>query len=796
MSLENKRFIFFLPDTGKSQLFGIVRIRNTRGKYYVIDLRKSKFAEKKKELIYQLRRLYTPLGGKELRTINIPEYRKIIGLIKNILKDAARLIYRTKYTAEFFVIKYETRNGINVIVILDLRSTHDEFYNIPVAWGHEQAKGSLPETYCIVIGYKDVADSYVRGKEGEETEEAVIVKRGFVCPLTLIHRESKNNIEKYLKNICPRVRVCRSIEDKYVSKGWRQAGKLYGSDKIQYVIDTHSSIEYRAISKEEDHENKFNPVSFIQFQPVKADIYMKLYGFRLSLRRYPRAFIANIPYDDAFRFESLIYDTNALKIRFDSRWLLTHYIYHMFNDPYLFYYTALKILLIKKAKGIITDPSSSHRYPQLTISALRKVLYKYLKSTSSFEHEFNIYTNRLLNIDLKKDKDILRIVEIIAIHTFAHLLYLAVLDALNTSWDELGFVINRAYMKSNESEEDNIVSEYLSPKYYEMYIFEKADGGLGYFDPKGTNIFEFITNKMLGSLNTLKNMFSKLDKRITEYRKEIYNSYYNEAIKKAGTIGSSKINEIINELAELSRRIKRISHRYGRDYTLIPVWLIRYGTETIDLNDRERRVFSPLLPVILSSLYDIYWDTSPNDLVIKYECAFYDLIQHFTLSRIYAEHIIDDLIRSVKTGKPIINPIQSPMRKVIFDFVRGSSINAYYSPWIDEEGESLIKEILENEQLREVYIVVRNREEAEKLRGFRDKRAKIIPLETIFTRPLHGKLFVSDNGVVLNYSANLLETSLIRNIESYSAVWDPMLAKSLLGFTKLLYNTYLKTRSF
>ncbi|MCD6300787.1 MAG: hypothetical protein J7L82_01805, partial [Staphylothermus sp.] len=780
-------FIFIPPRTEK--IYYVVRKRGNN--YYVYDLSMKKYKPYIDGLNRELRDLYVGLGGKELRLFNIPAYEDVINtLIKignKIQKDSKR---RDKGVPEYVVFTVRRSNDERVIFIIDLRGLDEDHKDIPLAWNYEEAGKGFPETFCFVIGYRDVLKYVGEKSEDEETAEGVapgkVSKRIFSCPLIKVLGEASNSdiLINYMAKICKRIHRCKNLEEN------KKLYRMRGTDVLNYVIQTRSALTYKFLHPQNIPNEKYTLSSIIEVNKYnEANITLELRGFKLELRKYPMIYVGTFDYDKSFRFKSTIDKTKAIEFSIDARWLVFHYLYYINKDPYLRLLTALKALLIDKAKGFVPNPARALYYdPKLSISKLGKTIERYLNDPEELTNDLNDYVNSLVNITIK-DRKLLNLIETIAIHTFAHLIYIAFLQMLDTDEDEIGVIIDKEYSKNHNAEEITLYpfDEFLEPKIYKIIIYEKADSGLGYFDK---NIHELM-NDLYKVFEKLNHNYIKISNDLLSYRQDIRNHYYEEIQK---TIEVNKFNEVKKLLSTLEKLSKSLLLWYSnvdstREYTLLPGWLVRYGIrmEHFKLTSEEKSFLESTMWLILDSLYDLYWDVSPYDLIVKRECIYPDLIRYFTLSRAYAVHLLSDLIKNYKSPYFVANPLTKKAGEIFDKIKHGSIEHVFYTPWIDKQGKQLIENILYHPSSEEIYVVVREHIREQNI--FNHPNIKSIVLKEISSAPLHAKLYANADGEVIITSQNLLRTSLRDNIENYSYFIDHILARALIAFTKTLHNS-------
>jgi len=776
-------FVFIPPKTKK--VYYIVRKRNDN--YYIYDLSKHGLKPFINELNRELRDLYVEIGGKELRLFKIPPYSKLLDTFIDIAKKLPNIERGDKPEFVVFVVKH--RDQV-VNFILDLRGLDKEINDIPLAWNHEEAGKGFPETYCFVIGYRDVLKHIAQIGEDEESIEGVapgkVSKRKVSCPLLKVAREASNQeiITKYLAKICKRFHRCKSLED---NRGFY---RMRGTDVLDYIIQTRSALQYTFMPKSTPSE-KYSVSAIIDTKKYsKADIILELQGFKLELRRYPMIYVGTFRYDDNFEFKSTISNTKAIEFNIDSRWLIFHYIYYMLRDPYLKLSTTLKYMLIDKANAFIPEPARALYYdPRLSISSLRRILEEYLSKPEKLSSDLNEYIRKIENITFN-DKKLISLIETTALHSFAHILYLAFLQMFEADEDEIGFIIEKEY-EETAKDEYNVYpfDEFLDPRLhrYKVIVYEKADAGLGYMDLKLRDLMD----NLFSVFKTFKKSYEKITQDITVYRNNIYNYYYKNILQTIATRKYSNLENLIKELEELNKAILTINEQKGlKDYTVLPGWLIRYGIniDRYALSSDEKSFIESTIWLILDSLYDLYWDASPYDLVIKQECVYPDLIRYFTLSRTYAAYLISDLIENYNSPYFVASPLTKKAGEIFNEIKHGSSEHAFYTPWIDEHGKRLIDDIIYHPSTQSIYVVVRELEDRE----INIEKAKLIVLKKVFSAPLHAKLYVNSSGEVIITSQNLLRASLKGNIENYSYFIDHVLAKSVLAFSNILFNTALE----
>ncbi len=788
MTLDSIRMPFLYPEANKVFVIADVYWKSKRGsssKIYILD-----FTEHIEGLIDKIHRLHSPLGGKNLRIVIIPKYTELINTIReylreNIPKHPALKSYSGRIRSIqplFFIMKFELGHKI-VNIFIDLNELPRDIDDIPVAWRTISSFSREGiEIYCIIIGSINVAQKYLARERSEEEEEIGYTIRGIVCPLTqIVRRTNDREYINYTKKVCKAVRRCLKEEERMARKDPSSAGVFLGSDKLKYVLSSRSAIKYYIHEKPSSKKPYIIPGNI----PVKIttiDIFLILIGFTLINRR-SNDIIGTFKYHEDFRFETSITNTKAVRFRVNAISLLFHLLYYLFKDPYLRYVTLLKYLLLRKAGGRIPDPSSATILTQsLSISKLSKILTSYLNDPDKLVEELRDLESKISDL-IVNDEFFLRFLKILALHTFAHVIYLSVLNALNLDSSEIGLVLDRIYTEKRESEEVLQASPFnifLKPEYYDIYIYEKADGGLNYLNMEE---YSLIHEKIMPTLKKMYDIFKILDKRSINYRDEVKKLYYESSKKAIMSYENKDLNNIINSLEKLSKKMKEINSSI-KNYTIIPTWLIRYGygRELIKIDEDIRRRVKSALLTLITGLYDLYWDASLNDLVLDTECVYYDLIQHFTLSRIYAEYLIEDILKTLKSGRPIMSPLTTDLGKV-FKEVRDSEIHIFFSPWIDEYGKAIIQSVIERPKTKEVIIVIRE-EEKDILKDFTEKgeKVKIISLKNIITEhPLHGKLYVNSSGEIIISSANLQATSLKRNIEDYMYSIDHIIARSIIA---------------
>jgi len=782
-------FIFIPPQTRK--IYYIVRRRNNS--YYIYDLSRKKYSAILEEINKELKDLYIELGGKELKSFRIPSYDEFI----NTLVKIGRKIHQINgkkgaEVPEYVVFSVEKSRDLKAIFMIDLRGLDEDFKDIPLAWNHEVAGKGFSETFCFVIGYRDVLRHISTAGDDEESVEGVspgkISKRVISCPLLRVLREATNSDEliNYMARICKRIYRCKALEE---DKGHY---RMRGTDVLSYVIQSRSALSFVFAPKTEPVE-KYTISSTVESKKYdQANVTIELRGFKLELRRYPMMYVGTFNYDRSFWFKSTINDTKAIVFDIDARWLIFHYLYYALKNPYLKLLTALKLLLIDRANGFIPNPARAlYLDPRLSISGLRKTIEKYLNEPEKLVKDLNEYIDKLENITFE-DKKLIHFIEIIALHTFAHILYLAFLRVFDTDEEEIGLIIEKEHSRSNNGDTSVYpFDEFLDPRFYRyrIIIYEKADSGLGYFD-KGLHD---IINDLYGAFENLRNAYNKITSELVSYKRDIYTHYYGEIKNVIKQRSYNGVEKILADLEKLREVLLKYSEKYNLgEYTLLPGWLARYAIniDNYKLSSDEKSFIESTMWLILDSLFDLYWDVSPYDLIISKECVYPDLIRYFTLSRVYAVHLLSDLIENYRSPYFVANPLTKKAGEIFEKIKHGSSEHAFYTPWIDKQGKNLIDNILYHPKSREIYVIVREQNNNQ----FQHPNIRFIALKEISQAPLHAKLYANVNGEIIITSQNLLRRSLQNNIENYSYFIDHILAKALLAFTKTLYNSYHRMR--
>ncbi len=791
---EEVRLVFFPPDTKNAYILAKVFYgKSGNYDYYAIILND----EDINRISEKLRDLYIPLGGRVIQSIRIPLYKDLIRKIRDITSEIAsikaRRFLRNKHVRirvipEYLVFTIDQGEDQRTIIMLDL-DPPTNIDNIPLSWGHKSLKGKLKETYCLVIGHRNYMGTEYVWEEADDrdVEEKGHVYRNVPCPIAKLSQESK--AVKYFANICNRVHRCANVQSK---KG---RGMLYGTDIMEYILDSRSMVKsyvkVQGVKRDQITYVNLGTSSFAQLLRG-VDVEVSLLGAKLGLRKMPRTYIGAFLNRPEFRFKSVVKATNALSIEIDARRVISHLYYWINNDELLKLYTALKLLILDKSNSYIPRPAEAvYSDPRVTVSRLTKIMEHYIEKPDDLISDLENYAEQLEKLSLNSTR-IINYLETISIHTFAHIIYLGLLNTVNTDQETLGLIIKRKYSK-DKREAENITDpfEYLTRKDYEIILYEKADTGLGYLTDKKAvdKLFEERENT---GLIALRSLYERIDHRIPEQRMQAYESYkeylnhLRQRVSQKAVVLIDKLSKLSNKLAEYTRK------RTGKEYTLIPAWLVRYGINTYSLDEDSRKIIDSALWFILDLFFDTAWDVSFEDLVLPFECVYYDLVQYFTLSRRYAKHLINDLLVS-KESFAIKNPLTVEAGRIYEKILaKHSREHAFYTPWIDREGLLLIRRLLADHHTRAIYLGIRDEVNLRELMSYEKiGKIKFFNLSKIYGRPLHDKLYANDECEIIMTSQNLRRTSLRRNIEGYSySPKDCFIAHSLIGLSRLLYNSF------
>ena len=354
----------------------------------------------------------------------------------------------------------------------------------------------------------------------------------------------------------------------------------------------------------------------------------------------------------------------------------------------------------------------------------------------------------------------------VLLHTLSHVLHEEIVSVLQTASD------NIVYAYSQRPEKDGK---------FRIFIFENAERGLGLTE-------SFASRIKSGKEKIVMDMINKITERAGACGIEIVSSV---SMENAG-------NNVRTVLGHLSMYNRVLSTTYGIS---VPVEIARYilareDNTTAKLIDKED--VSAFIDDILST-QPMCWDGCYQCVRLETDCHEPPYEQIFKVSKSLLMSLLNSWQESLGGKKIQPSQIERGIQQAVVSIGKAKNLFNHVerakksvkitSPWISEKVAEQICDMASKRGISfEILTSLDEAVETHKrtLKLFRDAAIPKVKIKVLKDRPLHAKMIIVDDKLLIIGSANLTLSGLYENVESYAVLTGPeTVNESITKFNEL-----------